>query len=81
VYEDRCGRYHAADVGKDRFGTPTLAIEVAPPALAGLAYLAITHGRVDAVALALGGFTTLTVIVQLRLIPVYRRLAFGPAFW
>jgi hypothetical protein len=61
--------------------TPTLAIEVAPPALAGLAYLAITHGRVDAVALALGGFTTLTVIVQLRLIPVYRRLAFGPAFW
>jgi tellurite resistance protein len=61
--------------------TPTLAIEVAPPALAGLAYLAITHGRVDLVALALGGFTALAVIVQLRLIPVYRRLAFGPAFW
>ncbi|GII23233.1 TDT family transporter [Planosporangium mesophilum] len=60
---------------------PTLAIEVAPPALAGLAYLAITHGRVDLVALALGGFTALAVIVQLRLIPVYRRLAFGPAFW
>jgi tellurite resistance protein len=61
--------------------TPTLAIEVAPPALAGLAYLAITHGRVDAVTLALGGFTVLAVIVQLRLIPVYRRLSFGPAFW
>jgi tellurite resistance protein len=61
--------------------TPTLAIEVAPPALAGLAYLAITHGRVDLVALALGGFTALAVIVQLGLIPVYRRLAFGPAFW
>jgi tellurite resistance protein len=60
---------------------PTLAIEVAPPALAGLAYLAITRGRVDAVALAFGGFTTLAVIVQLRLIPVYRRLSFGPAFW
>ncbi|WP_432830329.1 hypothetical protein [Dactylosporangium sp. CA-092794] len=61
--------------------TPTLAIEVAPPALAGLAYLAITNGRVDPIALALGGFTALTVIVQLRLIPLYRRLAFGPAFW
>jgi tellurite resistance protein len=61
--------------------TPTLAIDVAPPALAGLAYLAITRGRVDAVALAFGGFTTLAVIVQLRLIPVYRRLSFGPAFW
>jgi tellurite resistance protein len=61
--------------------TPTLAIEVAPPALAGLAYLAITHGRVDAVALAFGGFTVLAAIVQLRLIPVYRRLSFGPAFW
>lgn len=61
--------------------TPTLAIEVAPPALAGLAYLAITHGRVDAIALALGGFTALAAIVQLRLVPVYRRLSFGPAFW
>lgn len=61
--------------------TPTLAIEVAPPALAGLAYLAITHGRVDPVALALGGFTALAVIVQLRLIPVYRRLSFSLAFW
>jgi tellurite resistance protein len=60
---------------------PTMAIEVAPPALAGLAYLAITGGRVDALTLALGGFTVLAVIVQLRLIPVYRRLAFTPAFW
>jgi tellurite resistance protein len=61
--------------------TPTLAIEVAPPALAGLAYLAITRGRVDAVAMVFGGFTVLAVVVQLRLIPVYRRLSFGPAFW
>jgi tellurite resistance protein len=61
--------------------TPTLAIEVAPPALAGLAYLAITHGKVDAIALALGGFTVFTVVVQLRLIPVYRHLAFTAAFW
>ena len=61
--------------------TPTLAIDVAPPALAGLAYLAITRGRIDAIAMVLGGFTVLAVIVQLRLVPVYRRLSFGPAFW
>ncbi|MCW2638296.1 MAG: potassium-tellurite ethidium and proflavin transporter, partial [Dactylosporangium sp.] len=60
---------------------PTMAIEVAPPAIAGLAYLAITHGKVDAIALALGGFTVFTVVVQLRLIPVYRHLAFTAAFW
>ncbi|GAA3708272.1 dicarboxylate transporter/tellurite-resistance protein TehA [Nonomuraea antimicrobica] len=60
---------------------PTLAIEIAPPALAGLAYLAITHDKVDALALVFGGFTVLAAIVQLRLIPVYRRLAFSPAFW
>jgi tellurite resistance protein len=61
--------------------TPTIAIEVAPPALAGLAYLAITRGQVDALALALGGFTLLAAIVQLRLIPVYRQLSFAPGFW
>lgn len=61
---------------------PTLAIEVAPPALTGLAYLAITHGRVDAITLALGGFTAFTAIVQVRLIPLYRRIGgFTPAFW
>jgi tellurite resistance protein len=35
---------------------PNLAIEVAPPAPAGLAYLAVTRGRVDAVAFALAGY-------------------------
>jgi tellurite resistance protein len=60
---------------------PTMAIEVAPPAIAGLAHLAITHGKVDALAIALGGFTAFTVIVQLRLIPVYRRLTFAAEFW
>lgn len=60
---------------------PTLAIETAPPALAGLAYLAITHGRVDAVAFALAGYTLLTALVQVRLIGLYRRLPFTFGFW
>jgi tellurite resistance protein len=60
---------------------PTLAIEVAPPALAGLAYLAITRGRVDAVAFALAGYTLLAALVQLRLIGWYRQLSFTPGFW
>jgi tellurite resistance protein len=60
---------------------PTLAIEVAPPALAGLAYLAITHGKVDAVAFALGGYTLLAALVQVRLISVYRQLHFAAGSW
>lgn len=61
--------------------SPTLAIEVAPPALAGNAYLALTGGRFDTVTWALAGFTGLMVVAQLRLIPLYRRAPFGPGSW
>nr|BFE60003.1 hypothetical protein GCM10020063_045290 [Dactylosporangium thailandense] len=60
---------------------PTLAIASAPPALAGLAYLATTHGKVDAMAFGLAGYTLLAVLVQLRLISVYRHLRFTSGFW
>ncbi|GAA4244835.1 SLAC1 family transporter [Dactylosporangium darangshiense] len=60
---------------------PTLAIEAAPPALAGLAYLAITHGKVDAVAFGLAGYTLLAALIQLRLVGVYRHLHFTSGFW
>jgi len=60
---------------------PTMAIEAAPPALAGVAYFAIDHGRVDLVARALGCYAIVMVLVQLRLIPVYVRLNFSPGFW
>ncbi|GAA1552612.1 hypothetical protein GCM10009827_086660 [Dactylosporangium maewongense] len=60
---------------------PTLAILAAPPALAGLAYLAITHGKVDAVAFGLAGYTLLAALVQLRLIGMYRHLRFSSGFW
>ncbi|MFF5229488.1 hypothetical protein [Dactylosporangium sp. NPDC000521] len=60
---------------------PTLAILAAPPALAGLAYLAISHGKVDAVAFGLAGYALLASLIQLRLIGVYRHLRFTSAFW
>jgi tellurite resistance protein len=60
---------------------PTMAIEVAPPALAGVAYFAIDHGSVDFVARALGCYAIVMALVQLRLVPVYARLRFSPGFW
>jgi tellurite resistance protein len=60
---------------------PTLAIEVLPPAAAGTAWFAVDRGAVDLVAYAIGGYAILMMLVQLRLIPVYRGLRYTPAFW
>jgi tellurite resistance protein len=60
---------------------PTLAIEVGPPAVAGIAYTALTGSATDTLAYALGGYTVLMVLAQLRMIPLFARLRFGPAFW
>jgi tellurite resistance protein len=60
---------------------PTLAIELAPPAVAGVGYFALTGGRTDIVAQALAGYAILMVLVQLRLLPRFFALRFSPAFW
>jgi tellurite resistance protein len=60
---------------------PTLAIELAPPAVGGIAYAALTGGRADLVAAGLGGYTVLMALVQLRFVPLFRALPFGPGFW
>jgi tellurite resistance protein len=60
---------------------PTLAIELAPPAVAGLAYFALTGGATNMIAAALGGYTVLMALVQLRFVPRYTRLKFSPGFW
>ena len=60
---------------------PTLAIEVAPPALAGSAYFALTGNRVDALTYAIAGYSLLMVLVQVTLLPIYRRTPFTPGFW
>jgi tellurite resistance protein len=60
---------------------PTLAIEVGPPAVAGIAYIALTGGATDTIAYGLTGYTILMALVQLRLAPIFVRLRFSPAFW
>ncbi|MEA2235206.1 MAG: tellurite resistance protein [Solirubrobacteraceae bacterium] len=60
---------------------PTLAIEIAPPALAGSAYFLLHPGPPDQMALALAGYAALMVVAQARLLPLYRALTFTPGFW
>ncbi|MBV8997608.1 MAG: hypothetical protein JO304_01015, partial [Solirubrobacterales bacterium] len=61
--------------------TPTIAIEIAPAAAATLAYLSIHGDHINAVAAGLGGYGLLMALAQIRLLPAYRRLAFGLGFW
>jgi len=61
--------------------TPTLAIELAPPVVAGVAYFALTGGAVNTVSRVLGGYAVVMALVQLRLVPTYCRLSFSPGFW
>jgi tellurite resistance protein len=60
---------------------PTLAIELAPPALAGSAYFLLHPGPPDQLALALAGYAALMIVAQVRLLPLYRALNFTPGFW
>jgi tellurite resistance protein len=60
---------------------PTLAIEVAPAAVASLAYFALHGDRIDAVVAGIGGYGVLMVLAQLRLVPMYLRLHFLPSTW
>lgn len=60
---------------------PTIAIELAPPVVAGNAWFEITGDRLDAVALGLAGYAVLMIMVQVRLFPLYRRVPFGPGWW
>jgi len=60
---------------------PTMAIEMAPPVVAGAAYSALTGGRLDVVAYTLAGYSVLMALVQIRLARMYFRLRFAPSFW
>jgi tellurite resistance protein len=60
---------------------PVTAIELAPPALAGVAWFALAGGGAAVIAYAIGGYLALMALVQVRLIPVYRKLRFSPGFW
>src|ERR1700691_3795849 len=60
---------------------PTMAIELGISGVAGTAYFAVAGRTVSFMAAALGGYAVLMAVVQVRLIPVYRRLSFTPGFW
>ena len=60
---------------------PTLAIFLAPPAVAGGAWFAIDGHRSGAIPVTLAALTILMVLLELALIPVFRSLAFSLGFW
>jgi tellurite resistance protein len=60
---------------------PTMAIELAPAAVAGNAYFLIHPGPPDALLLGLSGYAALMTVAQIRLLPLYRTLSFSPGFW
>jgi len=60
---------------------PTMAIELAPPAMAGVAYFALAGPGLNVIAYAIAGYAVLMALAQVRLIPVYVRLRFSPGFW
>jgi len=61
--------------------TPTLAILLAPPAVAGTAWFAMNGTRPDPVSAALLGVLALMLVMQLFLVSIYRRLPFTLGFW
>ncbi|MGN8024623.1 transporter [Microbacterium sp. 22242] len=61
--------------------TPTCAILLAPPAVAGTAWFTIRGEHADLVSTALLGLLVLMALQQLALIPRYRRLTFTLGFW
>jgi tellurite resistance protein len=60
---------------------PTIAIDLAPSVVAGSSWFDINGGRVDTPAAILAGLSVLMLLIQLRLIPLYRQASFGPGFW
>ncbi|MDP9223994.1 MAG: potassium-tellurite ethidium and proflavin transporter [Actinomycetota bacterium] len=60
---------------------PTLAILVAPPAVASAAWLKISGGQPNHMFEGLTAMTILMVLIQVMLLPRYRALPFSLGFW
>ncbi|WP_079190123.1 SLAC1 family transporter [Actinacidiphila paucisporea] len=60
---------------------PTIAIEVAPPVVAGNAWFAINGGSLGLGSELLAGYATLMVLVQLSMASTYVRVPFGVGHW
>jgi tellurite resistance protein len=61
--------------------TPTCAILLAPPAVAGTAWFTINGEHVDTISKALLGLLVVMALQQVALLPRYRRLTFTLGFW
>ncbi|SAL02970.1 Tellurite resistance protein TehA [Caballeronia fortuita] len=60
---------------------PTLGIQLAPPVVGGVSYLAITHGVPDMFAYMLLGYGLYQALMLTRLVPWIRQRAFTPSYW
>ncbi|BAN23209.1 dicarboxylate transporter/tellurite-resistance protein TehA [Caballeronia insecticola] len=60
---------------------PTLGIQLAPPVVGGVSYLAITHGVPDLFAYMLLGYGIYQALTLTRLVPWIRQSAFTPSYW
>jgi tellurite resistance protein len=60
---------------------PSLGIQLAPPAVGVVAYLAVTSGPVDMLARAMIGYGILQMLVLLCLLPSIRQQPFAASYW
>lgn len=59
----------------------SLGLHLAPPAVACVAYLAVTDGLPDRLAQILFGYALLHALITMRLVPWLRQQPFSPAAW
>lgn len=59
----------------------TLGVHMAPPAVGLVAWLSVTSGPTDAVALMLFGYALLAASVMARLVPWLKQQPFGAPYW
>ncbi|MFM0138198.1 dicarboxylate transporter/tellurite-resistance protein TehA [Caballeronia grimmiae] len=60
---------------------PSLGIQLAPPVVGGVSYLAITHGAPDTFAYMLLGYGLYQALMLARLVPWIRQGNFTPSYW
>jgi tellurite resistance protein len=60
---------------------PTLGIQLAPPAVGCIAYLAVQGGPPGLFAMALVGYAVFQAVILIRLLPWFAQNAFAPGYW
>lgn len=60
---------------------PTLGIQLAPPVVGGVSYLAVSQGQPDLLTQAMFGYGLFQALLLLRLLPWIRQQPFAPSYW